>query len=356
MTLRFPRCAACIRRGAIVCFLSLPACSATERTNSDVDASAKADTQLDIAKEADTNPVTCCPLGAGPCGCPFIGGSPPCRRVCDVGKFETRIDKNGCPYLEPVPGASCLGPPPAKTTGKACSSDVDCDPGGDGAASCSRTMFAEGTVEPTPVCFGLACAPPSDSTARLCDDGAGVCVYDGGDNICHPRCTFDDSGGPPVGCLGKNACSPFRSGLDLTTGKLKGDGICFGGCLSDADCTDGNKCQLERAVCVKSLTSYTKAIGDACTKSDVKACNCLFAPSMGSGYCTQRCRVGIDACPSGFTCDAQLPSSVFTKSPKGILGWCLKDCTLDTECEALSATCLESGGIGRKTCQTGPPM
>jgi hypothetical protein len=251
-----------------------------------------------------------------------------------------------------------------KTVGKTCATDDECDVTGAGVNKCTNTLFTAGTLYPTPVCFGTSCDPGDGTTIKGCDCDAGVCLKVTSGGYCLPFCNFDDSGKAPTGCQGKDICNVYGWGTDATTKAVTGVGYCFGGCHADADCTAGNKCQIEDGLCVKTLDVYTLKVGDACTKADstAKKCNCLYATASGTGYCTTDCKVGDTTwgCTTGFTCDPMLPKKdaktgdpLFTKAPAGMSGYCLKNCTVDGDCTALGGYCEEMAGTGQKTCQIG---
>jgi hypothetical protein len=176
-----------------------------------------------------------------------------------------------------------------------------------------------------------------------------------GGGICLPTCTFSSTSSP-TGCRGKDACNVY--GWDAASDPT-GYGYCFGGCVADADCIAGGSCQKETGLCVTSKTTYSKSVGTACTSADATStpakCNCLYSTTTGAGYCTQFCIFGgTPSCGSGYSCDTLLPSSgttIFTGSPSGLAGSCLKDCTTDSDCTALNSTCKQSAGVGSKTCQ-----
>lgn len=275
----------------------------------------------------------------------------------DTGKADTKP--------VPVDGGSDTGPVACenKTTGKACTDDASCDtPCETGAAFCSPTGFTSGSLYPTPTCFSAECDPGDGTKITGCDGDTGVCLSTSSGGICLPVCSFDDSVAAPTGCIGKNKCNVYGWGKD-DAGKLVAVGYCFGGCVADADCPAGNKCQVEEGLCMKALTTYTKTPGTACTDADSKApakCNCIYTTADKAGYCANTCYVGESTCGAGFTCDAGLPKkalfaddTVFTAAPKGIAGLCLKNCASDTDCAGLNAYCGETAGTGQKTCQIG---
>lgn len=254
------------------------------------------------------------------------------------------------------------------TTGKACTTLDDCDITGDGINVCSADWFAAGPLYPNPVCFQKECTPGETGKLASCDQNKGWCQsYSSGSTRCYPKCSFEvDKDTPITGCIGKNACDWIGWTTD-DAGKSRGAGICFGGCTADADCPTGNKCQVEEGLCVnaKSYWTATKKVGDLCDAKDratattKAACNCYFNSKVGKGYCVQFCKMGDSpsTCPTGFSCDAQLPVAGakvnFTAAGKGVAGACLKNCDTDAECEPLGGFCDERAGVGRKTCQFG---
>ncbi|MBI2392422.1 MAG: hypothetical protein HYV09_22750 [Deltaproteobacteria bacterium] len=251
-----------------------------------------------------------------------------------------------------------VAPPPDVSTpdygvegaglGDPCATEACVSPG-----ICSNTAFTSGGLYATPVCIETSCTLSSSDPGKACGVGyGGICISAGSGALCLPRCEFSNSTAAPTGCVGKNLCFLYVYTRDPSVAGL---GYCLGGCRSDADCTGGDRCQVEDALCVKSSSyyTYTKTIGTACSSGDT-SCNCITA-SAGTGYCSKVCRVGeAGACPTGYTCDPDLPKSdssgaLFSALPYGMGGYCLKNCTYDTDCPN-STGCRESGGTGRKTC------
>jgi hypothetical protein len=263
----------------------------------------------------------------------------------------------------PVDTGTDTGPTEGGTTGKTCTSDLTCDVLGDGVNACSSDVFSLGTLYPTPVCIGTKCDPGDGTTIVPCDADKGVCLASGTSGICLPECSFADDGAAPTGCAGKDVCNVY--GWGSPSGTLAGVGYCFGGCVADSDCTGGNKCQKQSGLCVKSVVTYTKAVGDACVKADAGSatvaakCECLYATATGKGYCSTFCTVGgATTCGTGFTCSASLPKAdpttgapLFTKSPVGMAGYCLKNCTTDSDCTAVNGWCQAT--TDGKVCQPG---
>jgi len=217
------------------------------------------------------------------------------------------------------------------TTGKVCTSDADCvGPGGPGIARCSSTVFAPEAYYATAVCILPTCAPVSDTTVHYCDgpdapSSPGVCVpQDQGNGICLPKCTYDTTGSPAVGCQGKDVCFAYVPG---TTG---GVGYCWGGCTANSDCPTGQLCQTDQGLCMEGLVPPTKTYGTACTKadSDDGACNCLYGGTAETGYCSSFCVVGgADTCPTGSVCDGlEYRQDGFTASNPGMGGYCSVAC------------------------------
>jgi hypothetical protein len=252
-----------------------------------------------------------------------------------------------------------------------CKDDSTCDVTGDGVNACSTSVFGGGgTYYPTPVCVGTECDPGDGTSVVHCDGSAGLCLPSGGGGgptgICIGACELDPfSGAPPKGCAGKDAC--YFYGLETDpSGVVHAAGYCFGGCTSDADCSGGDRCQIESGYCVRRPVTYAKKLGEACTSADSMStppgCECLYTGSGtggSKGYCSQFCEMGGAPCPTGFTCDAFLPRTdasgapLFKAAPKGIAGYCMKDCATDADCAAINGYCQENGGTGRSTCQPG---
>ena len=254
-----------------------------------------------------------------------------------------------------------VGPTDEHTVGNPCTSDDDCDKTGDGTHHCSSGTFSTGSLYPTPVCIALDCDFGDGTSIMRCDGDKGICLDAGSTGICLAACSFDESGAPPKGCVGRDACNYFT--LDHSSdGTTLGYGYCYAGCFADGDCIAGERCQKETGTCQRSVIAYSKKLGDACTSADASknACNCLYTTPTNKGYCSAFCELGGPACPTGFTCDAFLPSvdpftggPAFTVGPKGLAGYCMKDCTSDADCTALNGYCQQNGGTGRKTCQPG---
>lgn len=250
------------------------------------------------------------------------------------------------------------------TTGKPCTTIDDCDLLGDGVNQCSNNWFSYGWLLPDPVCFGTTCTAAETGKLASCDQNKGWCI--GTTNTrCYPKCSFEaDSEAAPAGCVGKDACHWVGSTTD-DKGTKHGAGYCFGGCTSDADCPSSHLCQVEWGDCVMKAKHWVAAknVGDPCVPADGDStppkCDCYYNSTVGKGYCTQFCKMGDSpsTCPTGFTCDAQLPNSgtglVFTAAPKGLAGACLKNCDTDAECAPLGGFCDQRAGTGRKTCQFG---
>jgi hypothetical protein len=256
--------------------------------------------------------------------------------------------------VKPVDGSKTDADTPTDmTTGKPCTDDATCDVTGAGINSCGNA-FAIGTIYPDPVCLGRGCDIGDGTSIMGCDHDLGVCLDDGASGICLGACAFGADGGAlTTPCVGKDACNVLGWGKDAS-GKLQGVGYCFGGCTADADCKAGNKCQKESGLCVKTVLTYTKAVGDPCTDADAKSpakCECLYLTTTKKGYCSSFCKVGdaTTSCPTGFTCSPGLPtkdstdgSALFSKDPTGIGANCLKNCTTDADCTTINSTCRDT--------------
>jgi len=236
------------------------------------------------------------------------------------------------------------------TVGKACTTDSDChSANGPNVARCSNSVFAPEDYYPTAVCIIPSCSPVSDSTSiHYCDgpddsSSPGICVSGFTGSICLPKCTYDQDGGAPAGCAGKDTCNAYA------LSKETGFGYCWAGCTSDQDCSDGQKCQTDQGLCVKGVTPPTKNFGDACTKTDVdtEACNCLYG-SNDTGYCSSFCIVGDQGeCPNGSVCDPFLIRAYgYTTSNAGLAGYCAIECAGDAAACPASASCTNLSASG----------
>jgi hypothetical protein len=243
------------------------------------------------------------------------------------------------------------------TVGNTCTADTDCDP-------CkTSTNVCAVNVLPTAVCVSISSAgggcDPGDGTKIVACDNAdgtdrGVCLSDGaGGGDCFPACSWKDDGSAVTGCQGKDHCNWM--GWNSSATPITGVGYCFQGCKADADCgkatgSTTTKCDVFTGICQKTLPTYTKTVGQACTYKTgtgaVQDCACFAAAATNMGYCSQFCDIGDTTCGTGFVCSGFLPSAcasgtpLFTKSPSaGLAGNCLKTCTADADCTAINSTC-----------------
>ena len=274
------------------------------------------------------------------------------------------------------------------TSGKACTSNADCDNGA-GVNVCSNTYKFEALdgvsspqLWPTPLCtvplptvVGEGNCDPGDlGDLQFCDSAdptdpasPGICIpltspqTAGPTNgFCLPHCTFAFDGTVQMGCPGKDTCNQDNYLLDTTTNMVQGHGFCQGTCQADTDCSalgTGWVCQVDQGVCTTAKKTPTKTIGTTCTNSgngatplatsdtQTGACNCPFSGSdITAFYCTQTCVVGGTPCPVGYTCDALIPgeldfsnpdggSDLIIPGPKmespGLAGYCLATCNPD---------------------------
>jgi hypothetical protein len=243
------------------------------------------------------------------------------------------------------------------TSGKPCQTNADCKgAGGPDANVCSNDPKGlNGTgnaIFPTPICFDpTPCNLPLDGNLHFCDgpddpSSPGICMpgNTGTQGFCMPKCTFKPDGSPATGCAGKNACNYYVPLQDPMTNALTGGlGYCFGGsCSQDSDCPAGDKCQANLGECLGMATLPLEPLGTACnplSTNSTNACNCYSNVNSTSdlGYCAQACVVGVDDCPAGTVCDAQLPTSFttpsdasvagFTKQSAGLSGYCIPTCS-----------------------------
>ncbi len=233
------------------------------------------------------------------------------------------------------------------TVGLPCRSDADCQPaGGPGVNTCSTSL--NDPIYPTPICISPSCALGPPGSIEFCDgpsdslSSPGVCFDTGSGNgvgVCLPQCGFLADGSAPRGCQGKDACYFFGSGPGTSGGPV-GIGYCFGGCTMDTDCPIRSRCQVDTGLCLTTVTTPSKAVGQACTQADngnasasppvAPTCNCLYDAMTSQGLCTQFCVVGAtDApCPDGFVCDSfeNTPGDAgtgFATQNVGLAGSCL---------------------------------
>jgi hypothetical protein len=231
------------------------------------------------------------------------------------------------------------------TTGHPCTSDADCrGPSGPGNDTCDFSS-------PTPVCRLPHCIAPANGIVHYCDGpdapgSPGICLADG---TCWPTCTFQGDGTPASGCATNNACNAQSFGLDPKTGLPAGIGFCRGGCETDADCSNGLRCQVDQGLCVAALASHA-ALGTACDATASTACDCFYVSASHVGYCAQACKVGGAPCPGGSTCDALLPTTwssppadgsttEFTLQNPGLGGLCAPTCVPGSATCPPNSTC-----------------
>jgi hypothetical protein len=286
--------------------------------------------------------------------------------------FETSLDSSSdTPSFETGADTALdtsFDAPDPYTVGQLCSGDPDCSGGGPNPPQCSSSVMPG---FPTPVCVEYGCDSGDGTTVPPCGNETGWCLSTGvgQPGICLPRCSFDANGNFTSSCAGKDACSYYLYRYD-PSGRPEGLGYCYGGCARDGDCPSGERCQIESGLCTPGLTKFPLGVGATCTDLDAQngSCVCLYsgATTPAKGYCSQTCRMGTTsgggACPAGFTCDAFVPktdpasgTSLFTKVPVGLQGYCLKNCSSDADCAAYGGWCYETAGTGAKTCQFNPP-
>ncbi len=310
----------------------------------------------------------------------------------DTGTFDTAFDSGTTDSIVVVDTGTDTGVVADKTTGKVCTSDIDCDVTGYGLGHCTNKLYIVGPLNPTAVCMqidfggGDACVPTDATTIYYCDGDTGICLQSGtSPATCEPRCQLKGDGTWVEKCAGNNACYP-EALTTATDGKTLVVGSCQGGCVTSADCPSGSVCDVGQNLCVnKTCTSdagcktawgtgapaaykcdftsgyckflYSKVLGDTCTTAT--DCLCLKGTTT-AGYCTTICKTGsAGECPTGYSCDSLLTAKsttgtdlyTMTSLAAGLSGYCAKNCTSDLGC-ATGTTCKLSGGMGtQKTCQ-----
>lgn len=256
------------------------------------------------------------------------------------------------------------------TTGKTCTKDADCKTAsGPGVNKCSSDTFQSGTLYPTPICImPTNCDPGTDGNLHFCDgpdqpSSPGVCLSTGtaGKGICLPQCNFKTDGSAATGCQGKDTC--FTAAFsDNGSGGVLGIGYCFGGCAADADCQNGDKCQVNIGLCLKSTVAPQPA-GQGCnsttlTGAAANACNCFSNTQTNLGFCANFCSIGGVTCPTGWNCETDLPTTLtnsadatiagWTKQNPGMAGVCIPTCVIDGGAQFDGGVCPTNS-----KCQTG---
>lgn len=251
---------------------------------------------------------------------------------------------------------ACQGPPPSTHaatgaligSGRAPSPDGDCDcpPGTEPgvndegqrvcvapectvASDCgAREICAEGTCEPVPCSLDDPCADPLVCVEGACvepacdhcpsgyhcvlgqfPEGDHVCVVDtctGGADcpagmVCAGGACVDD----PVLCDGDGECPSGRCTM-LPEPSTVGVCVPFGGCLADAACPTGERC--EDGVCTTSPPPCTSDESCPDGRCDVATGTCLAAGGcIDSDGCPdgQQCLAGICGVPEGCAFDEQ---------------------------------------------------
>lgn len=256
------------------------------------------------------------------------------------------------------------GPQEQGTVGKECKSTRECNPEAIKAQNRCTAALPVGSLYPTAACIGDCKYDKSSRNIQTCDKGLGICLNTSNGGLCLPGCVFDETRyGDEKGdgkCVGKNGCQVAGYGTS-DSGKVVGVGFCFGGCLQDADCSSGEKCQVENGLCYKqaNIKTYPKKLGEQCkenTDPDATGdCNCNAASdgvTKGTGFCTLACKTG-EATPAGWVCSTRLPGvtetnpdakTKFKSEPKGLFGELYKSCTKDDECKELLSKCLPYAG------------
>jgi len=294
-------------------------------------------------------------------------------------------------------GEEIVPPNYDQTTGQACTSDADCHTAGSpGVNLCSNDVVYKGSLGdaalyPTPICVSPgACDPLANGANRIayCDGdptdpaSPGICYPTTippmtGKGTCFPQCQYQPDGTAAIGCQGKDVCKAYGTGTD-SNGNPVGIGVCYGGCVTDADCSTAGanassaadrvqKCDVLHGICTSTVTPPTLAIGAGCDVSSTTACNCITSPDGGtSGYCSTFCREGAAACPGGWICDFSLPTTLtsaadatlagWTQDNPGMGGFCAPACNIDSgladpdggSCPA-SSTC-QASHVGGPDC------
>jgi hypothetical protein len=285
------------------------------------------------------------------------------------------------------------------TTGMACKTDADCHTAtGPGVNACSNDVLFSGSLGdaalyPTPICIMPGTCDPLANGADMiafCDGdptnpaSPGICYPTtnpptAGKGTCFPQCQYKPDGTAAVGCQGTDVCQAYGSGTD-SSGNPIGIGICYGGCLTDADCTSSGvnsmtaadtmqKCDALYGICTTTVTPPTLGIGAGCNATSTTAtCDCISNQNNNLGYCSTFCKQGgpTSQCPTGWFCDTQEPTTVqnamdatvtgWTMPNPGLGGFCAPLCNVDSGvADTDSGTCpsnasCQAGDLGGPAC------
>ena len=250
------------------------------------------------------------------------------------------------------------------TTGKPCTSDVDCiSDGGPGINTCSsdyavpRSPTSKSPCGRRPVCI---LPPPMSSAQGNCDpvpggvddglphfcDGPddptspGLCLPfsqnnpQPGEGVCYPLCTFALDGTKATGMRWHRQLLSGHVPAEQHYGnghrvRLLRRRLSAGRRLRAA----GDRLRLPdryRLLHDGTKVTRTKAIGAACSTTNAAgmtvgttddattgACNCDADPTTGEGICSTACTVGGAPCQDGWTCDAGYPNPLVFMSSAG---------------------------------------
>jgi hypothetical protein len=264
------------------------------------------------------------------------------------------------------------GPSYDGTTGKACMTDADCHTAtGPGVNACSNDVLFTGSLGdaalyPTPVCIMPGeCDPLANGSGQLafCDGdpadpaSPGVCVPntnppESGKGTCFPQCNFKTDGSAATGCVGKDVCQVEGFGTD-SSGNPLGIGVCYGGCVTNADCSAAGSnatmaadkdqlCDTLYGICTTTVTAPPNPIGAGCDDSGTTSpCFCISNENNNLGFCSTFCiEGGTGQCPSGWICDLNLPTTLtnsmdasepgFSQPNPGLGGFCAPACSIDS--------------------------
>ena len=213
-----------------------------------------------------------------------------------------------------------------------------------------------------------SCDPGTDGNLHFCDgpdvsSSPGVCLATStaGQGVCLPQCSFGTAGSAATGCVGKDACYAAGFASD-STGGVVGLGYCYGGCTQNTDCPAGSACQTNLGLCMTTTTTPTAA-GTSCnaTTTTGNACECFSSSATNLGFCANFCAVGGAACPAGWTCEADLPTTLVSSTDASLAGWtsqnpgmggvCVPTCVVDGAAVCPTSSTCQPGTAAGPDCQ-----
>ncbi|MEZ4431862.1 MAG: hypothetical protein R3F65_05570 [bacterium] len=217
-----------------------------------------------------------------------------------------------------------------KATGAACTTNASCN----GGLCITAPEFREGY-----------CSSRCGSQFQGCEPGS-VCETVDGAAVCLATC---QSNGDCRGSAGY-ICRQIAEKADQS-GDVQPIRACVPRCQSDAECGDGNHCEVDSGLCAPGAGD-PNPLGAFCAgDGDCQSGDCLEAAGWSNGYCTEGCRgdgdcgggvcataAGADRCLAG--CDVDLDCRAGYICDEG---GCRAPCQADSDCDG-ERICSRSTG------------